>query len=159
MDFEEVYHRYAKDVFKFCLSLCGNQTIAEDIMSETFLKAIQSCGNFKGKCTVKVWLCQIAKNLYFDMLRKNSKMTAFPDDVQNDSDFEMELLDQTDILRIHKRLHRLKEPYKEVFSLRIFAELSFADIGEIFKKSESWARVTFHRAKLKLREGEENGKM
>jgi len=159
VDFEEVYSRYAKDVFKFCLSLCGNQAIAEDITSETFLKAIKSCGSFKGQCTVKVWLCQIAKNLYFDYLRKNSKMTAFPDNARSDSDLEMELLDQTDVLRIHKRLHSLEEPYKEVFSLRIFAELPFADIGEIFQKSESWARVTFHRAKLKLREDEQNGKL
>ena len=54
--------------------------------------------------------------------------------------------------RIHEYLHNMEEPYKEVFQLRVFGELSFADIGKIFHKTESWARVTYHRARLKLQE-------
>ena len=159
MNFEDVYNKYSKDVFTFCLSLCGNHALAEDITSETFLKAINASGSFKGQCSLKVWLCQIAKNTYYDYLRKHSRVTELPDDIINKNDFLFELLDKDEALRIHKRLHKLKAPYKEVFMLRIFAELSFANIGEVFSKSESWARVTFHRARLKLKESDTNGKM
>ena len=78
MDFEEVYSRYSKDVFKFSLSLCGNPATADDIVSETFLKAIKTGDTFEGKCSVKSWLCQIAKNTYYDYLRKHSKLTELP---------------------------------------------------------------------------------
>jgi len=159
VDFEEVYSRYSKDVFKFSLSLCGNHTIADDITSETFLKAIKSIGSFKGDCSIKVWLCQIAKNTYYDYLRKHSKITELSEDLPITSDFELELLNKAEALKIHKLLHQLSEPYKEIFSLRIFSELSFSEIGEIFQKSESWARVTFHRAKLKLKEVWDNDKV
>lgn len=152
MDLEEIYNKYYKDVFKFCLSMCGSSHTADDITSEVFLKAIKAGNTFRGECSVKVWLCQIAKNTYYDFLRKNSRVTAITDDIPSDWDFEYELLDKTEALKIHKYLHQLSEPYKEIFSLRIFSELTFAEIGEIFGKSESWARVTFHRAKLKLME-------
>jgi RNA polymerase sigma-70 factor (ECF subfamily) len=156
VDFAEVYKRYYKDVYKFCLSLCGSSHIADDITSEAFLKAIDAGDTYEGRCSIKVWLCQIAKNTYYDYLRKHSKITELPADLPSEGSFELELLDKAAALKIHKRLHQLAEPYKEVFSLRIFSELSFAEIGEIFEKSESWARVTFHRAKLKLREAESN---
>ena len=161
MDFEEVYNLYSKDVFKFCLSLCRNHAIADDITSETFLKAIKTGHKFNGKSSLKVWLCQIAKNTYYDYLRKHSKIADFSADVADmpdESSFELKLLDKAEALKIHKLLHQLDEPYKEVFSLRIFSELSFAEIGEIFEKTESWARVTFHRGKLKLKkEAESDG--
>ena len=152
MDFEEVFILYSKDVFKYCLSLCGSQATAEDITSETFLKAIKTGDSFEGKCSVKVWLCQIAKNTYYDYIRKHKNITELPADMPSESDFEIELLDKAEALKIHKLLHRLNEPYKEVFSLRIFSELSYAEVGEIFEKSESWARVTYHRAKSKIKE-------
>ena len=157
MDFEEIYNRYYQDVFRFCLSLCGGSHLAEDITSETFLKAIIKSDAFKGNCSVKAWLCQIARNTYYDYHRKHSKTTELPDDMPSYDDFELELLDKAEALRIHKLLHKLGDTYKEVFSLRVFAELPFADIGEVFKKSESWARVTYHRARIKLKESEDNG--
>ena len=156
MDFEEVYNKYCKDVFRFCLSLCRDRAIADDLTSEAFLKAIKAGDRFDGKCSVKVWLCQIAKNTYYDYLRKHSKITEFPDDMPDESSFELKLLDRADALGIHKQLHLLCEPFKEVFSLRIFSELSFAEIGEVFGKTEGWARVTFHRAKLKIKEAQSN---
>ncbi|MDR0273457.1 MAG: RNA polymerase sigma factor [Clostridiales bacterium] len=157
MDFETVFKRYSKDVYRFCLSLCKNTTLADDITSETFLKAIKTGGQGVDNHTVKVWLCQIAKNTYYDYLRKHSKITELTEEMPIQSDFELELLDKAESLRIHKLLHQLDEPYKEIFSLRVFSELSFAEIGEIFDKTESWARVTFYRAKLKIRKADING--
>ena len=128
MDFEEVYGRYSKDVYQFSMSLCGSAATAEDITSETFLKAIKTCDTFEHRCSVKVWLCQIAKNTYYDYLRKHSKIVELPADVSatdmpSESNFELKLLDKAEALKIHKLLHRLDNPYKEVFSLRIFSKL------------------------------------
>ena len=159
VDFEEVYNRYSQDVYKFCLSLCGSHATADDITSDTFLKAIKTSDTFEGKCSVKVWLCQIAKNTYYDYLRKHSKITEITAEIPSESSFELELLNKVEALRIHKLLHRLEDPYKEIFSLRVFSELSYSEIAEVFGKSESWARVTFHRAKLKIREAVLNDKM
>jgi RNA polymerase sigma-70 factor (ECF subfamily) len=152
MDFEELYNAHADDVYHYILSLCGNPHIAEDVTSETFLKAIKAIKNFKGDCSVRVWLCQNAKNTYYNLAKRNKYVVEMPVEIPTDDDFELKLLDRTQAFEIHKVLHLLAEPYKEVFSLRIFAELSFAEIGELFIKSESWARVTFHRAKNKIRE-------
>ena len=150
MDFTELYNEYAPAVYKYIFSLCGNRHIAEDITSDTFLSAINAADRFRGDCHVRVWLCQIAKNKYLN-LAKRSKLTApMPEEIPCGDSLELRLHDKTLALEIHKILHLLAEPYKEVFSLRVFSELSFAEIGEIFNKSESWARVTFHRAKNKI---------
>ena len=150
-EFEKIYSEYFTDIYKYSLSLCHNETVAEDIAQETFLKAMENIKNFKSDCTLKVWLCQIAKNTYISYYRKNKKITE-----QNieftDECFESKLMDKETAFEIHKVIHDLDEPYKEIFSLRIFSELSFAQIGELFKKTESWARVTFHRAKIKVKE-------
>ena len=159
MDFEEVYNRYSKDVYRYSLSLCGSHATADDITSETFLKAIKAGDSFEGKRTVRVWLCQIARNTYYDYLRKHSRTTGLTVDLPSESDFELELLDKAEALKIHKHLHQLDDPYKEVFSLRVFSELPFAEIGEIFEKTESWARVTYHRAKSKIKELYQNDKL
>ena len=65
---------------------------------------------------------------------------------------EEPLADRDTARQLHRLLHDLPEPYKEVFSLRIFGELPFAQIGELFGKTESWARVTYFRARQKLKE-------
>ena len=59
-------------------------------------------------------------------------------------------MDKEQAIAIHKLLHKLEEPYKEVFHLRTFGELSFKEIGEVFGKTESWSRVTYYRAKMKI---------
>jgi RNA polymerase sigma-70 factor (ECF subfamily) len=156
VDFNELYNAYADDVYKYIFSLCKNKHIAEDVTSETFIKAIKASDKFKGDCNVRVWLCQIAKNTYYNMAQRGKYVTDMPDDAPSEDNFELRLLDKVQAFEIHKILRLLDEPYKEVFSLRVFAELSFAEIGELFKKSESWARVTFHRAKNKIKEAIEN---
>ena len=156
MDFSELYNAYGGDVYKYIYSLCKNKHIAEDVTSETFIKAIKAADKFKGDCNVRVWLCQIAKNIYFNLARRGKFVADMPDGMPSEDNFELRLHDKTQAFEIHKTLRLLDEPYKEVFSLRVFAELSFAEIGELFKKSESWARVTFHRAKNKIKEAIEN---
>ena len=156
-DFEQLYNTYFNDVYLYIRRLSGDEHIAEEITSETFLKAIKSIDSFRGDCDVRVWLCQIAKNCYYSHLKKARKnvsineneMFEIPDTAPG---VEERCVTQDEIGRIHKVLHDIGEPYKEVFFLRAFGELSYAQIAELFSKTETWARVTFHRAKLKIQE-------
>lgn len=154
-DIEKIYAQHAKIVYRYVFSLCHNETIAEDVTSETFLKAIKAIDKFKGDCSIRVWLCQIAKNTYFSLLKKTKDESPLDLEIETESDspdFTEKLLDKADAMDIHRCLRSLEEPYKEVFSLRTFGELSFLEIAELFDKTETWARVTYHRSKLKLKE-------
>ncbi len=153
-EFENIYALYFEDVYKFILSLCRNEVVAEDITQETFFKALKGIHSFHGKCKLNVWLCQIAKNTYFTYCEKEKKYVAdnFLEAQAMTDDFEQKFANNELAFEIHKLLHTLEEPYKEVFTLRLFGELSFLQIGRLFEKTESWARVTYHRAKLKLKE-------
>lgn len=151
MDFREVYDLYFQDVYKYALSLCRDVHLAEEITQETFFKALKSIDSFKGQCRLYVWLCQIAKNTYFSYAGKKAR-EGEAQEVSVGSSLEERLLEKEEAFAIHRILHRLPEPYKEVFSLRVFGQLSFKQIGELFGKTESWARVTYHRARMKIKE-------
>lgn len=150
-DFESIYNLYFRDVYSFVLSLSRNEKIAEEITQETFFKALKSIDHFNGHCKMNVWLCQIAKNTYFTYLDKQKRfdINDITDQASENSIEEM-LLNKEKAFLIHEILHSLDEPYKEVFTLRVFGELSFKQISQLFQKTESWARVTFHRAKRKI---------
>ena len=154
-DFEKIYQEHFKDVFLFIKSLSHDEQLAEEITSETFFKALNNLDDFRGDCDIRVWLCQIAKNCYFSYLQKHKKLLVI-DDIekcleQTAADIEEFIANSETSTQIHMLLHDLGEPYKEVFTLRIFAELSFRQIGELFGKTDNWACVTFHRAKSKLK--------
>lgn len=151
-EFESIYNQYFRDVYSFVLLLSRNERIAEEITQETFFKALKNIDKFNGKCKLNVWLCQIAKNTYFTYLNKQKRFDT--DDIPEVSENSIEemILNKEETFRIHKVLRRLEEPYKEVFTLRVFGELSFKQISELFERTESWARVTFHRAKRKIQD-------
>lgn len=153
-DFQEVYSLYFREVYRYALSLCRCESVAEEITQETFYKALTKLDSFDGKCKISVWLCQIAKNTYISSCRKRKHphSTADPDTLPHSISMEDRFFDKETAFAIHKILHTLDEPYKEVFSLRAFGELSFKQIAELFGKTESWARVTYHRARLKIKE-------
>ncbi len=153
-DFQEVYNLYFRDVYRFTLSLCRNEPLAEEITQETFYRALEKLDSFDGRCKVSVWLCQIAKNIYISMCRRDKHLDTGADIglLPATGSVEESFCDQETAFAIHKVLHTLDEPYKEVFSLRAFGELSFKQIAELFGKTESWARVTYHRARLKIKE-------
>ena len=153
-EFEKIYKRYFNDVFLFLKKLSKDGSIAEEITSETFFKAMHSIDNFRGETDVRVWLCQIAKNCYFSYLKKQQRIENiddidFPD---NQDTIEEQIAKQYDAMQIHLLLHNLAEPYKEVFMLRVFGELSFKQIADIFQKTDNWACVTYHRARNKILE-------
>lgn len=157
-EFDEIYREYFHDVFLYLMSLSRDESIAEELTQEVFFRVMKSLDGFRGECQLRVWLCQIAKNEYARYCRKNGKISLCDAESFADSEafvsgsvrFEEQLEDGETAFDLHKILHTLDEPYKEVFWLRTFGELSFQKIAELFGHSESWARVTYHRARLKI---------
>ena len=155
-DFEEVYAVYFDDVYRYLLSLSGSESVAEELTSETFFRAMDALGRFRGECSVRVWLCQIAKNLYYSHLRREKRLVPLEDCRIAEECHEESLEDRSEAERIQTLLHALREPYKEVFMWRVYGEKSFRDIGALFGKTENWACVTYHRARRMIREGLED---
>ena len=150
-EYEAVYH--------YVFSLCRNETEAQDITQETFLKAMKSSETFEWGSSLHTWLCAIAKNLWFNNCKKyhreifSEEMSDIPTySLQNQTQVSVEksAMEKDMTLHIHKILHNLQEPYKEVFSLRVFGQLSFSEIAGLFSKTESWARITYFRAKQQI---------
>lgn len=151
-DFEVIYTTYFDSVYQYVLSLCRDAHTAEEITQEAFCKALTHIDRFDGRCRLYVWLCQIAKNTYFTYARRQKRRAAPPDALPDETPGpEAALLEQERTWQLHQLLHALEEPYKEVFSLRVFGELSFSQIGQLFGRSDSWARLIFYRAKTRLR--------
>jgi RNA polymerase sigma factor (sigma-70 family) len=151
IDFEDLYQRFFRDVYLFVLSMSKDPHIAEEITQETFFKALKEIKHFRGNCSVKSWLCQIAKNLYISYTRKKKAVHSdVLEEMPDSSNVEDICIQKGEALSVYKLLHCLEDPYKEVFTLRVLGDLSFKEIAEIFGKQESWARVTYHRARLKI---------
>lgn len=148
-DYEQIYTLYFQDVYRYVCALSRDANLAEEITQETFFKALKSLDSFRGQCRLYVWLCQIAKHTYLSHLKKRKEPES--EEPLSNSVEEM-MLEKESAFQIHQALHNLSEPYKEVFSLRVLGELSFWQIGLLFGKSENWARVTYHRARLKIKE-------
>ena len=157
MNIEELYRTYFDIVYRYICSILQDGPLAEEVTQETFFKALKKIDQFRGDCDVRVWLCQIAKNTLYDHLKKQKKQLLGDEKLEKaESDggelLEEKLAQRSQAMEIHKVLHSLSEPYKEVFSLRTFGELTFREIGMLFGKSENWARVTYYRARVKIRE-------
>lgn len=151
MKFEEIYQAYFHDVYLYTKSLVVDKDIAEEITQETFFKALKSFHQFDGKKDVRAWLFTIAKNTYFTKYKQQQREQNIEVNLaQKDIQLVDYLMNEERALVIHRFLHAMEEPYKEVFSLRTFGELSFEVIGHLFGKSDGWARVTYYRAKKKI---------
>ena len=154
-DMSAIYQQHARTVYKFLLAQCRDPDLAEELTQETFYQAVRSADRFDGGCKVSVWLCQIAKHLWYQQLRKQKREAPLSEegvDVPLPS-AEEETLDRAGRLELLRQVHSLPEPYREVVYLRAFGDLSFREIGDVLGKTETWARVTFYRGKEKLRSG------
>lgn len=148
---DDIYQSYALTVYKYLLSLCRNDDLAEELTQETFYQAIKSIKRFDGSCHISTWLCAIAKKQFLAYQRKHPKtaeLEAYDTTVPSAEEDAIAYENRVELLR---RLHLCPEPYREILYLRIFGSLSFREIGDILGKSENWARVTFYRGKEKLR--------
>lgn len=160
-DIEKLYNEYFKIVYKYLICLTHNKEIAEDLSQETFCKAISKIDTFKGNCKISVWLCEIAKNLWLNELKKNKRIVSIEDQEELTNmkySVEDEFFLEQDKIDLHKKIYNLDSKVKEIFYLKLFANLTFKEIGEIMGKSEVWARVNFYRGKEKIKESEKNEK-
>lgn len=151
-EFEEVYRTYFREVELYLRAICKDELLAEELTEQVFFQALKALPTFRGDCDIRTWLCAMGRNLYLSYLRRQ-KPTESIDELQipdPQRSIEEQVSDKQQALAIHKVLHDLPEPYKEVFSLRVFGQLSFADIGGLFGKTANWACVTYHRARQKI---------
>ncbi|NLC43324.1 MAG: sigma-70 family RNA polymerase sigma factor [Clostridiales bacterium] len=149
-DMHKLYEENASKVYCFLLSLSRNVHVSEDLTQETMLRAILNIKTFKGNCKLSVWLFQIAKNLYFEWYNKNKRVVSLSElDCYEPSDnsLEQELINKESAQSIFEFLNKLPEPYKEVFTLHTLGEVPLNQISQLYEKSDSWARVTYYRAK------------
>lgn len=151
--FEGVYRAYFQDVYRYALKLAGEKQLAEDLTSDTFLKAMDAISGFRGQCEIRVWLCQITKNLYFSHLRKTKRLLPLESVSEPEGeDLVTALLDREEARDLMAFASRIREPHRQVFALRAWGGLPFGEIGALFSKSANWACVVYHRARKMIRE-------
>lgn len=155
LDFEMVFRENNQFVFRFLMKLCGDVSLAEELTQETFFRAYMNLPALRNEDKVAAWLCRIAKNTYFAWFNEQKRKQPISQRISADSTPDIaELFEEKELAgRAFSVLHALEEPYKEVFMLSVFGGLSLKDISAMFGKSESWARVTYYRAKQKIMEG------
>lgn len=155
-DMDAAYREYAVMVYKFLLSLCYEEELAEELTQETFYQAVRSVDRYDGSCKVSTWLCQIAKHLWYrEMERRKRKGTSeLTADMESlEKPVEEQLLVKEEKMELFRKVHVLDEISKEIVLLRVTGAFSFKEIAELFGKNENWARVTYYRAKQKLLKG------
>lgn len=160
-DIEEVYKENFNIVYKYLFCLTHNGDIAEELTQETFYRAVKNIRSFQGKCKMTVWLCQIAKNLWYDELsrkKKNKELNIEDIEIESLENMEEIVFSNNERKNMYKKIQKLDKTTKEVIILRIKGDLSFKEIGNILNKTENWARVTFYRGKQKLKEVDEDEK-
>lgn len=159
---DAAYREYAVMVYKFLLSLCYEEELAEELTQETFYQAVRSVDRYDGSCKVSTWLCQIAKHLWYrEMERRKRKGTSeLTADMESlEKLMEEQLLVKEEKMELFRKVHVLDEISKEIVLLRVTGAFSFKEIAELFGKNENWARVTYYRAKQKLLKGGEKNEM
>lgn len=155
---KEVYEENVKAVYKYLFCLTHNADLAEELTQETFYQAAKGIDKFRGECKISVWLCQIAKRLWYKELEKMRREIPMPEvteEISAFNDIENDYLLNVEKVELFRTLHNFDMATREVIYLRLAGELSFAEIGSIMGKTENWARVTFYRGKQKLMKGRE----
>ena len=159
---EDIYKQYSNTVYKYLFCLTHSEDISEDLTQETFAIAVKEINKFKGHCKISVWLCQIAKHLWYKKLKKENKQKhisfeEIESEVTEEKTIEDIVFKKEENLKLYKDIQKLDNISREIIYLRMFGNLTFIEIGEILGKSANWARVTFYRAKEKIKEANKNG--
>lgn len=157
---DEIYEECFETVYKYLFCLTHNSDISEELTQETFYRAVKKIDTYNGKCKISVWLCQIAKHLWYNQCRKNKRIVETDEtfDIEDPQNLEEQFIAGEEKVLLYKKMQNLDEKTREVMYLRITGELSFKEIGEILGKTENWARVTYYRGKSKLKEVDGNEK-
>lgn len=159
---EEMYEKYSKIIYKYIFCLTKNHELSEEILQDTFLVAVKNIDKFEEKAKLTTWLCAIAKNIYYKRLNKDKKITNISvedinTELADESFIEDSICEKESKLELIKQIQELEGETKNVMYLRIYAELSYEEIGEVMGKTDTWARVIFFRGKEKLKENMKKG--
>ncbi len=152
--FQEVYQKYGRKVYNFLLSLSGSEALAEELLQETFFQAFQHINQFEGRCSIYTWLCQIGKNAWLKEIKRKKRYSEIsiedlhlPDNLPL---LEEQIIQKEQYLRTRKAMLALEEPYKNVFILHAISDIKLKEIANLYGKTESWARVTYYRARMQI---------
>jgi RNA polymerase sigma-70 factor (ECF subfamily) len=149
---EELYETYSKDIYRFACWLSGNSADAEDITSETFIRAWFNYDSTKME-TLKAYLMKIARNIYLEMLRKNQDHAPLEDHLPDHQDsVEIKIQLESELKSVWNSLQALGEEDRTAFILRVDHGMSYAEIARILKISETASKVKVHRVRRKLLE-------
>lgn len=149
---EKFYKEHYTQVYAYVLTLCRNASVAEEVTGEAFAKAIASEKSFRGECSLSTWLCRIARNCYYSDCRKEKHREAEAECIPVNPDPSEVLQERAMAQRIRTIARELPEPYGAVFLGRVEEEKSYGELAAAYGKSETWARVVYHRAKEKIQE-------
>lgn len=149
---DELYREYSQIVYHFLYTRCGNRELAEDLMQETFLRALESLDSYNHTCKLSTWLCQIAKHLLYQHWAKDNRgrLESLDETLESKHDTQLHAMAKVELADVWDQLHSLPPDTQKVVKLRVLGDLSYKEIGSLLGKSENWARVTFYRAKLIL---------
>lgn len=149
---EQIYRKHAKTVYRYLLSLTHDEDLSEEITQETFYQAVRCASKYDGSCRISTWLCSIAKNSWLAWMKKNKRIVVSDDRIESEHVCSAENTVISDISKVElmRKLHQLKEPFREIIYLRLSGDLSFREIGDIMGMSENWARVNYFRGKERL---------
>ncbi len=154
-DIEKIYRAHLETVYKYLFCLCHDKSLSEDLAQETFYIATKEIKKFRNESKIQVWLCQIAKNLWYKELRRKKKLIILSIDeeigeIEADLDIEDNFIEEEQRIEVYKQIEELDYNMRELVYLRLTTDLTFADISQLLGKSESWARVTYYRWKTKM---------
>lgn len=150
---QALYQAYAGTVYRFLFCLTRDHHLSEELTQETFYQALQSIGSYRGDCKVNVWLCQIAKRLWYRELKRAHRVRFVPlenEPLISPQDVERDFLRQSESDELRRRIRLLDEKTRQVMLLRLTGEMSFEEIGDLLGHSAGWARVTFYRGKERI---------
>jgi len=152
LEFHRLYELYFIDVYRYIYSKSNNESISEEIAQETFYRALEKINDFDEKIDIRAWLFVVARNTYYSYCRKHKRMENENElkDIPDDINFVDQIIERDMASQIHRFIEKLSNTYREVFTLRIYGEMSFDEIGRLYGKSSVWARVTYYRAKSQI---------
>lgn len=150
--FTKVYETYARPVYRFLFALTGSEDMAEELLQETFYQAFLHIDRFQGRSSLYTWLCCIGKNAWYKECRRRKHHQPLEAVTDCGPSVEQDVLRREEQAKIRRAVERLEAPYKDVFILHVYADVKLKDIAKTYGKSESWARVTYHRAKARILE-------
>lgn len=153
--FQEIYEQHSKAVYRFLLSLTRNESMAEELLQETFYRALLHIDQFEGKSSLYTWLCQIGKNAWMKECKRNrTRCDVSVDELtnitSNEQSLEERVIRKEEYIKVRQATLKLSEPYRDVFILHTYADIKLNEIAVLYGKTESWARVTYYRAKQKI---------